>query len=247
MSKKNKPIPPLTAQGAINVEEMKTATGSDGDFKTGAAAEVGNDLTRLALALFEEVDDLEELVDDITETKDIDGKKVVVFKPESLDSGINAIGFLRLSAKAVDAEAKRRADAAIPVDVAEELKTIAADKSGLTKRIAVAESSIVSALSVLVESGELEKSSKSENGVTLTVVYKDKVEIIDADKVPDEFLFPRAQCIDTKKLGEAMAKFAEKVEAAKTLELPEPANPFAEAAKIGKSFSFTTKVPEVVG
>lgn len=208
---------------------------------------------RLALEIFEEVDGLEELVTEITEEVEVDGKKVIRLKadtsidePSPLDSAITALGLLRLKAKDIATEAARRIEAAIPTNVAEELSVINKDKADLTKRLGAIGTDVEVALSALVEAGTLPKSNKAESGVTLTVVYKDKVELIDANKVPDEYLLPRAQCIDMKKLGEALTKHAEKVEAAKTLELPEPPNPLAEAAKIGKSFSFTTKVPEVV-
>lgn len=216
------------------------------------------DPDRLDIALFEATDDLEDLLEDITERVVIDGKPVLRLKADvavtdgdegtdPLDAAINALGFVRREIKGVAAEAQKRVDATIPIDVAAKLKTLATDKADLTKRLGIVESKAIEVLSAALLAEQLQKSNKSEAGVTLTVVYKDKIEIIDATKIPDEFLLPREACIDMKKLAEAMAKHNDKVAAAKTLELPEPANPFDEAAKISQSFSFTTKVPEVVG
>lgn len=254
------PQPDPAAGRPMTPEELERANAqtnavTDDELRKDAGEQVVIDPDRLDVALFEATDDLEELLLDITEEVTIDGKPTLRLKAHTnsedndddlLDSAINALGFVRREMKNVEAEAKKRVDATIPIDVAAKLKTLATDKSDLTSRLGVIEKRVVTVLSAALEAGELQKSNKSEAGVTLTVVYKDKIEIVDAATIPDEFLLPRAQCIDMKKLGEALAAHANKVEAAATLELPAPPSP-APGATIGQSFSFTTKVPEVVG
>lgn len=97
-----------------------------------------------------------------------------------------------------DFEAKTKA-------LKDKIAPFSVERAKLKKELeGVSESMEKALLASLAENGEVPE--ETDAGTTLHITRRPKLRIIDADKVPDEFVLPRAVSLDTTKIADVLSK-----------------------------------------
>lgn len=191
--------------------------------------------------LFDEIDGLVK-----ASTKLIDREEDGTFEIQAykIPRAVDVLSLVRALAARADVVAKAEL-ATILKPVEDKTKQLAAEKKSIVGRAGEIESDVVKALQALILTGHLTaEGAESPNGCKLSLIGKDAVKIYDPSIIPDEFLLPRAACIDVAKVTAML--LAEKAYADALPEGTEAPPSKIEGAHLTKVYTFRTKVPDEV-
>jgi hypothetical protein len=135
-----------------------------------------------------------------------------------------------------------------PAPIEDPFAKYASEKKAITKQAQEIEHDLEVGLHGLVSQGLLGQAGyESKSGCRLSLVAKRELVMDDPDAVSDEFLLPRAQCLDWGKIKAAIEATEKAIEAAAaagiTLDLKNPLT----GCHLTTTYTFRTKLPDELG
>jgi hypothetical protein len=174
-----------------------------------------------------------------TATRGADGVEIAADK---LDRAIDLLSLTRALVRNTEADYKVRVK-----EIPDPFAPYLAEKKSIIKRAQEVEHDLEDGLHGLLTAGVLTTDTvETAAGCRLSLVGKRSLVIDDATLIPDEFLLPRAQCIDIAKLSEKMmaceemAQVAAKAGIAFNVDTP-------KGVHFTTTYSFRTKLPDELG
>lgn len=181
----------------------------------------------------------DEVASIVAAQQQLTGIKADVLPERTVNRTVDLLALAREAQRQVDADYKARIK-----DIPDPFKPYADERKALTGKIAKVAEEMERDVQRCIADGIIPTDGiETRSGVKLSLVGRREVVIDDAALIPDEFLLPRAQCIDLGKLREfLLAEEALMEAAAKTGTLVEP---FA-GAQLTTSYILRTKLPDEI-
>ena len=179
--------------------------------------------------------DADDLPKAAKKTLDVDG----VIREGRADTAIDLLALSRDAIRRLDVEYKSKVK---PIN--DQLSPYTIERNTIRKAIENVESAMADALLAELRN-QRQLPEETKQGTKLSLVMRPVAQIVDAHKLPPEFMLPIEQCVDTAKVLEALK--AEKVinDALAAAGEPARASRFKGVAVLGNNVILTTRLPEI--
>lgn len=162
----------------------------------------------------------------------------IEISPDNIGTAVDLLGLTRSLVRDTEADYKAKVKA-----IVDPFEPYQKEKKTIVKLAKEAEAALESGLHGLIHAGILTKDGyETDAGCRLSLVPRRALVIDDADKIPDEYLLPREQCIDRIKL-QAKLDAIEKLKAA-AIEAGVPEPEPMDGVRMDTTYTFRTKLPD---
>lgn len=180
--------------------------------------------TKLDPELHTEIEGLQRAIGRII-VKDEADPEVIEIDPARVDRAVDSLALVRALVRNVDKDYKAKIE-----PIQKTLKPYEAERKSINSRAQEIESQLTAGFYAMIKDGTLTSDGLTSNaGSKLSLVGKDYVTIVDADKIPDKYLRPREECIDLNAVAAAIAEGKR-----------------VAGVKIETNYTFRAVVPEVI-
>jgi hypothetical protein len=162
---------------------------------------------------------------------------------DKLGSAVDLLSLTRALVRNTEADYKAKIK-----NITDPFAPYTAEKKSIIKRAQEVEHDLEIGLHTLISNGVIGKDGyETKNGCRLSLVGKEELVLDDPDAIPDEFLLPRAQCLDWGKIKQSIVANNAAVEAAAAagIEL-QILNPI-KGAHLTTTYTLRTKLPDELG